>query len=122
MKIKEQTRKLAAGCSKHCFEVVDRTDEVSNTYLRQGDVDVVWRDFRRVLENTDERLHTETSQDDGNPAEGTKKNGFTAGLNHSNEIGFEADSAHGHDDEEFRQLFERCKEVAADTEGSKDGG
>ena len=30
MKIKEQTRKLAAGCSKHCFEVVDRTDEVSS--------------------------------------------------------------------------------------------
>ncbi|WP_050076577.1 hypothetical protein [Streptococcus pneumoniae] len=29
MKIKDQTRKLAAGCSKHCFEVVDRTDEVS---------------------------------------------------------------------------------------------
>ncbi|TVV90906.1 UDP-galactopuranose mutase, partial [Streptococcus pneumoniae] len=26
MKIKEQTRKLATGCSKHCFEVVDRTD------------------------------------------------------------------------------------------------
>ena len=30
MKIKDQTRELAAGCSKHCFEVVDRTDEVSN--------------------------------------------------------------------------------------------
>ncbi|HGS1958354.1 TPA: hypothetical protein ACL8M6_002022, partial [Streptococcus pneumoniae] len=30
MKTKEQTRKLAVGCSKHCFEVVDRTDEVSN--------------------------------------------------------------------------------------------
>ncbi|WP_050116724.1 hypothetical protein [Streptococcus pneumoniae] len=30
MKIKEQTRKLAASCSKHCFEVVDETDEVSN--------------------------------------------------------------------------------------------
>ena len=30
MKIKEQTRKLASGCSKHLFEVVDRTDEVSN--------------------------------------------------------------------------------------------
>ncbi|HGK0364070.1 TPA: hypothetical protein ACJYTH_001133 [Streptococcus pneumoniae] len=30
MKIKEQTRKLAASCSKHCFEVVDKTDEVSN--------------------------------------------------------------------------------------------
>ncbi|CMW32676.1 chlorohydrolase [Streptococcus pneumoniae] len=27
MKIKEQTRKLAAGCSKHRFEVADRTDE-----------------------------------------------------------------------------------------------
>ena len=33
MKIKEQTRKLAAGCSKHCFEVVDKTDEVSYLYL-----------------------------------------------------------------------------------------
>jgi len=32
MKIKKQTRKLAAGCSKHCFEVVDRTDEVSSKY------------------------------------------------------------------------------------------
>jgi len=56
MKIKEQTRKLAAGCSKysfevadrtdevsskHSFEVVDKTDEVSYLYLRQGDVDVV---------------------------------------------------------------------------------
>ncbi|WP_226986123.1 hypothetical protein [Streptococcus pneumoniae] len=27
-----QTRKLAAGCSKHCFEVVDRTDEVSSKH------------------------------------------------------------------------------------------
>ncbi|WP_050885303.1 hypothetical protein [Streptococcus pneumoniae] len=35
MKIKEQTRKLAAGCSKHCFEVADRTDEVSN-HLRKA--------------------------------------------------------------------------------------
>ncbi|WP_079247480.1 hypothetical protein [Streptococcus pneumoniae] len=26
MKIKVQTRKLAAGCSKHCFEIVDRTN------------------------------------------------------------------------------------------------
>ena len=32
MKIKEQTRRLAAGCSKHCFEVVDRTDEVSSKH------------------------------------------------------------------------------------------
>ena len=56
MKIKKQTRKLAAGCSKHCFEVVDRTDEVSSKhcfevidktdevsyiYLRHGEADVV---------------------------------------------------------------------------------
>ncbi|CEY64068.1 N-ethylammeline chlorohydrolase [Streptococcus pneumoniae] len=32
MKIKVQTRKLAADCSKHCFEVVDRTDEVSSKH------------------------------------------------------------------------------------------
>ncbi|WP_050226969.1 hypothetical protein [Streptococcus pneumoniae] len=32
MKIKEQTRKLATGCSKHSFEVVDRTDEVSSKH------------------------------------------------------------------------------------------
>ncbi|WP_240153259.1 hypothetical protein [Streptococcus sp. 2741] len=32
MKIKEQTRKLAAGCSKHSFEVADRTDEVSSKH------------------------------------------------------------------------------------------
>ena len=33
MKIKEQTRKLAAGCSKHCFEIVDRTDGVSSKHV-----------------------------------------------------------------------------------------
>ena len=33
MKIKEQTRKLAADCSKHCFEVVDKTDEVSSKHV-----------------------------------------------------------------------------------------
>ena len=32
MRIKEQTRKLAVGCSKHCFEVVDRTDEVRSKH------------------------------------------------------------------------------------------
>ena len=32
MKIKEETRQLAAGCSKHCFEAVDRTDEVSSKH------------------------------------------------------------------------------------------
>ena len=32
MKIKEQTRKLAAGYPKQYFEVVDETDEVSHIY------------------------------------------------------------------------------------------
>ncbi|CJY75419.1 hypothetical protein [Streptococcus pneumoniae] len=46
MKIKEQTRKLAAGCSKHCFEVVDETDEVSNhTY---GKAKLTW--FEEIFE------------------------------------------------------------------------
>jgi len=48
MKIEVQTRKLAAGCSKHCFEVVDKTDEVSNHIY--GKVKLTWFefDFRRV--------------------------------------------------------------------------
>ena len=33
MKIKEQTRKLATGCSKHRFEVVDENDEVSSKHV-----------------------------------------------------------------------------------------
>ncbi|CIY96595.1 chlorohydrolase [Streptococcus pneumoniae] len=46
MKIKEQTRKLAAGCSKHCFEVADETDEVSNhTY---GKATLTW--FEEIFE------------------------------------------------------------------------
>ena len=64
MKIKEQTRKLAAGCSKHCFEVADGTDEVSSKHRfevvdRTGEVSnhtygkatltLFEFDFRRVL-------------------------------------------------------------------------
>ena len=46
MKIKEQTRKLAASCSKHRFEVVDKTDEVSNhTY---GKAKLTW--FEEIFE------------------------------------------------------------------------
>ncbi|WP_263640481.1 hypothetical protein [Streptococcus pneumoniae] len=41
MKIKDQTRKLAAGCSKHCFKVVDGADVVSILHIRQGDIDVI---------------------------------------------------------------------------------
>ncbi|MEL0345357.1 hypothetical protein WKI17_05225 [Streptococcus pneumoniae] len=39
MKIKEQTRKLAAGCSKHYFEVVDITDEI------YGKATLTWFEF-----------------------------------------------------------------------------
>ena len=46
MKIKEQTRKLAAGCSKECFEVVDRTDEVGNHIY--GKATLAW--FEEVFE------------------------------------------------------------------------
>ena len=48
MKIKEQTRKLAAGCSKYCFEVVDRTDEVSNYTYGKATLTRFEFDFRRV--------------------------------------------------------------------------
>ena len=50
MKIKEQTRKLAAGCSKHCFEVVDRTDEVSSKHCFE------------VVDETDEVSHIYTAR------------------------------------------------------------
>ncbi|WP_050976017.1 hypothetical protein [Streptococcus pneumoniae] len=46
MKIKEQTRKLAAGCSKHCFEVADRTDVVSNH--THGKATLTW--FEEIFE------------------------------------------------------------------------
>ena len=32
MKIKEQTRKLVPDSSKHCFEIADKTDEVSSKH------------------------------------------------------------------------------------------
>ena len=60
MKIKEQTKKLAAGCSKHCFEVVDKTDEVSSKHCFEvaDRADVVLRDFRRVLIHHNHRLNS----------------------------------------------------------------
>ncbi|WP_088804004.1 hypothetical protein [Streptococcus pneumoniae] len=46
MKIKEQTRKLDEVSSKHGFEVVDETDEVSNnTY---GKATLTW--FEEIFE------------------------------------------------------------------------
>ena len=65
MKIKEQTRKLTTGCSKHSFEVADKTDEVSSKHGFEivdktdevsnhtyGKATLTWFefDFRRVLE------------------------------------------------------------------------
>ncbi|CKB98681.1 chlorohydrolase [Streptococcus pneumoniae] len=46
MKIKEQTRKLAAGCSKHSFEVVDKTDKVSEHIY--GKAKLTW--FEEIFE------------------------------------------------------------------------
>ena len=67
MKIKEQTRKLAAGCSKHCFEVVDKTDEVSSKHCFEvvdrtdevsnytyGKTTLTW--FEEIFEEYKERI------------------------------------------------------------------
>ncbi|HGJ2678170.1 TPA: hypothetical protein ACJXQR_000638 [Streptococcus pneumoniae] len=57
MKIKEQTRKLAAGCSKQCFEVVDRTDDVSSRHCFEvvdRTDDVSSRHCFEVVDRTDE--------------------------------------------------------------------
>ena len=69
-----------------------------------------------VLENTNQCLHAKTGEDDGNPAKGSKKNGFTAGFDHGYQIGFETDGTHGHDNEEFGELFERGEEATRHTE------
>ena len=63
MKIKEQTRKLASGCSKHCFEVVDRTDEVSSKHgfevVNETD-EVSSKHAFEVVDETDEVSHIYT--------------------------------------------------------------
>ena len=69
-----------------------------------------------MLESTNQCLHTKTGKDDGNPADGSEDNGFAAGFNHGNQIGFETDSTHGHDNKEFGELFERGKEATGHTE------
>ena len=74
-----------------------------------------------MLENADKGLHTKTGEDDGNPADGSENNGFSAGFDHSDQIGFETDSTHGHDNEEFGELFERGKETTGHTERGQEG-
>ena len=61
-------------------------------------------------------MHAKTGEDDGNPAKCSKKNGFTAGFDHGNQIGFETDGTHGHDDKEFGELFERGEEATSHAE------
>ncbi|CMY56958.1 chlorohydrolase [Streptococcus pneumoniae] len=52
MKIKEQTRKSTT--SKHCFEVVDRTDGVSNhTY---GKATLTW--FEEIFEKYETKTYS----------------------------------------------------------------
>ena len=68
-----------------------------------------------MLENVDKGLHTKTGEDDGNPAKGSEDDRFTTGSNHGNQIGFETDGTHGHDNEEFGELFERGKETTGHT-------
>ena len=57
MKIKEQTSKRAAGCSKHCFEVADGTDEVSSKHcfeVADGTDEVSSKHCFEVADGTDE--------------------------------------------------------------------
>lgn len=52
MKNKEQTRKLAVGCSKHRFGVVDKTDEVSSKhgFVVVDEATLTW--FEEILEES----------------------------------------------------------------------
>ncbi|WP_224781847.1 hypothetical protein [Streptococcus pneumoniae] len=54
MKIKKQTRKRVVGCSKHCFEVADRTDEVSHIYTARRQSQYKTR--FEVVDGTDESV------------------------------------------------------------------
>ncbi|CVM37569.1 chlorohydrolase [Streptococcus pneumoniae] len=57
MKTKEQTRKLASGCSKHCFEVVDGTDVVSSKHCFEvvdRTDEVSSKHYFEVVDRTDE--------------------------------------------------------------------
>ena len=74
-----------------------------------------------MLENADKGLHTKTGKDDGNPADGSEDNRFSTGFDHSDQICFETDSTHGHDNEEFGKLFEWGKETTGYPERGQEG-
>ncbi|HGJ7078111.1 TPA: hypothetical protein ACJXAZ_001509 [Streptococcus pneumoniae] len=53
----ERTRRLVKGCATHCFEVVDRTDEVSSKHVFEvvGRTDEVSsKHVFEVVDETDE--------------------------------------------------------------------
>ena len=65
MKIKAQTRKLVAGCSKHSFEVADRTDEVSSKHsfeVADRTDEVSSKHSFEVVDKTDEVSHIYTAR------------------------------------------------------------
>ena len=45
------------------------------------------------------------------PAKGSKKNGFSTGFDHSNEVSFETNSTHSHDDEELESCLRGEKKL-----------
>jgi len=55
MKIKEQTRKLAASCSKHCFEVVAKTWRSQSQIY--GKAMLTW--FEEIFEEYEIRIEQE---------------------------------------------------------------
>ncbi|CAG5899054.1 chlorohydrolase [Streptococcus pneumoniae] len=73
MKIKVQTRKLAAGCSKHCFKVVDGTDEVSSKHcfkVVDGTDEVSSKHCFEVADRTDEVSSVDKTDEVSNPTYG----------------------------------------------------
>ncbi|SNJ39644.1 chlorohydrolase [Streptococcus pneumoniae] len=55
MKIKEQTRQLAAGCSKHWFEAADWIELTKSvTYIRQGNAN--W--FEEIFEEYETKTYS----------------------------------------------------------------
>ncbi|CAG5495718.1 chlorohydrolase [Streptococcus pneumoniae] len=63
MKIKDQTRKLVTGCSKQCFEVVDRTDEASSKHkVVDGTDEVSSKHCFEVVDRTDEASNIYTAR------------------------------------------------------------
>ena len=49
MKIKEQTRKLTTDNSKSCFEISDKTDQVSSKHCFElADVDAGQKGFKMI--------------------------------------------------------------------------